>query len=357
MNALSDLYVLDLSSVLAGPSAATFFAELGATVVKIENAKTGGDVTRNWKLPSEDPEASISAYYASVNFGKEIYLADLASDEGQALMDEHLAKADILIQNFKARDLPKFHLEPSVVKKRYPRLIHCQLSGFEEDSERLAYDVVLQAESGFMGMNGSPESGPIKMPVALIDVLAAHQMKEAILLALFQRERTGSGSFVRCSLEASALAALTNQASNYLMKGHVAGRLGSLHPNIAPYGEQFVCADQRTVVVAIGSNAQFAKFCELLERGFLADDPRFTSNPVRVIHRKALAEELQKGVSRFRADALLQLCHQAGVPIGEVKDMAAVCASPVAQSMRIDDEIEGQASSRLSSIAFRMDPS
>lgn len=355
MKALSDLYVLDLSSVLAGPSAATFFAELGAKVVKIENAKTGGDVTRNWKLPSEDPEASISAYYASVNFGKETCLADLSSDEGQALMQEHLAKADILIQNFKSRDLPKFRLEPDALKASYPRLIHCQLTGFEEDSERLAYDVVLQAESGFMGMNGSPESGPIKMPVALIDVLAAHQMKEAILLALFQRERSGSGCFVRCSLEASALASLVNQASNYLMRGHIARRLGSLHPNIAPYGEQFTCADSRSVVVAIGSDKQFAKFCDLLDCKHLMDDPRFASNPTRVIHRSALAEALQEGVSRYRADALLKSCHKAGVPIGEIKDMAAVCQSPVAQSMRIDEEIEGQASSRLSSIAFRID--
>lgn len=352
MNALENLNVLDLSSVLAGPSVATFFAELGATVVKIENALSGGDVTRTWKLDTENDESAISAYFASVNYGKKIVLADLSSEAGQSLMFAYLSGADILIHNFKTHDLAKFNLEPGKLKDQFPQLIHMQLTGFESEPDRLAYDLILQAESGFMSMNGDAQSGPVKMPVALIDVLAAHQMKEACLLALYNRALNNKGAFITCTLEASALAALTNQASNYLMAGHIARPIGSLHPNIAPYGEHFTCADGKSVVLAIGSDRQFAKLCHIIKNPELADDPRFINNPMRVKNRGVLAEIMAEFFTRYRADELLTKCHRNGVPAGEIKDMAAVCHNPVAQRMILKETIEGTETTRLSSVAF-----
>jgi len=215
MNPLKDLFVLDLSSVLAGPSVGTFFAELGARVIKVENRNRGGDVTNQWRLPQEK-DKKVSAYYASVNYLKETHLIDLKTEEGRAQVNKWLREADIVIENFKAKDRTKFGVAPEVLRAHFPQLIHCHLKGFWQDDERVAYDVVLQAEGGFMSMNGTADSGPVKMPVAIIDILAAHQMKEAILLALFQREKTGHGSYSEVSLEEAGLSALTNQASKLL---------------------------------------------------------------------------------------------------------------------------------------------
>ena len=276
------LKVCDLSTVLAGPSVGSFFAELGAEVIKIENPRTHGDVTRSWKLASEDSQSSVSAYFASVNVKKTYVWLDLIQDRER--LNAYIAQSDILIANFKAEDYSKFGLEKDQLLALNPRLIIARLKGFDSDQNRVAYDIALQAETGFMYMNGTPESGPVKMPVALIDVLAAHQLKEGILSALLVRERTGKGMQVDCSLEKAALASLVNQATNYLMAGHIPQRMGSLHPNIAPYGEIFACADQKLLVLASGSDKQFVKICEILSIPETARDPRFATNQLRVIN-------------------------------------------------------------------------
>lgn len=356
MNLLEGLKVVDLSSVLAGPSVGSFLAELGADVVKFENRTAGGDVTRSWKLPSEKVESPISAYFASVNFGKTILQVNL-KDPGElkeviALIDQ----ADILLQNFKPSDLDKFNLRPQLRQSLNPKLIHCHLSGFRSAPDRVAYDVVLQAESGFMSMNGTPESGPVKMPVALIDVLAAHQMKEAILLALYHREKTGKGSYITATLEEAALSALTNQATNYLMEGHIAKPIGSLHPNIAPYGEQFTTADGVTIVLAVGSDRQFELLCDLIGRKSLKENAAFSSNENRVINRIALAKELAEAISTLRSDGFLEKCHELRIPAGEVKTLDKVLNSPIAQSMYRDETMDGEFTRRMSSLGFRFEP-
>lgn len=353
MELLHGLFVLDLSSVLAGPSAGTFFAELGAKVIKVENLKRGGDVTNTWRLPSEQNKA-VSAYYSSVNYKKEVHLLDLSKESSQIQLATWLAQADVLIENFKSKDRSKFGVDPTLIRTAYPQLIHCHLRGFEHHDSRVAYDVVLQAETGFMSMNGTSTSGPVKMPVAMIDVMAAHQMKEAILLALYKRERIKTGSYIEVSLEAAGLSALVNQASNFLMTGHVAQRIGSKHPNIAPYGELFQCADGKMVVLAIGSDAQFYLLCNFLGLSELTGDERFSTNAQRVIHRDELAQCLKVQIEKQTAEAFLSYCHTNQLPAGEVKSMDAVMSSQAAQEMIREEEINGETTKRLSSIAFRL---
>ena len=349
----SSLLVLDLSSVLAGPSVGSFFAELGARVIKWENLRAGGDVTRSWRLATEPSDSPVSAYFSSVNFGKEIEQVDLSAPDSQQRLQQLLGEADVLIQNYKPSDLVKFGLDPETLKQRYPKLIHCHLTGFRSHPDRVAYDVVLQAETGFMSMNGTPESGPVKMPVALIDVLAAHQMKEAILLALYRREQTQLGAYLTVTLEEAALSALTNQASNYLMAGAIAKRIGSQHPNIAPYGDLFTAADGTELVLAVGSDRQFIELCEVLAITALAADQRYATNANRVKNRSSLVHALSEAIGAINGHDFLEQCHRLRIPAGEIKSIDRVLHQSLAQELIRHEMIDGVPTQRLSSVAFR----
>jgi crotonobetainyl-CoA:carnitine CoA-transferase CaiB-like acyl-CoA transferase len=353
-NMFQDLQVLDLSTVLAGPSVGTFFAELGATVVKVESPR-GGDVTRTWRLNSEDVLGDVSAYFASVNYKKSYLKLDFTKESDRSELNELIAKSDIVIVNFKEGDDLKFRLSPSDVQAINPRIIYASLKGFASNPNRIAYDVVLQAECGFMFMNGDKKSGPLKMPVALIDVLAAHQMKEGILCALFQRLKSGRGSIVRVTLEESALSALMNQASNYLMAGHVAQPEGSLHPNIAPYGETFTCLDQKQLVLAIGSNQQFEKLCECTMLMHLPHDEQFSTNQNRVLHRSELAALLQSKLALETRDYWMKRFIEIGVPVGSIRSMEEIFKDDFAKSMVREEVISEGHTKRVTSIAFRLE--
>lgn len=352
MNLLNGIKVIDLSSVLAGPSVGSFLAELGADVIKLENPK--GDVTRGWKLPSEQTDAPVSAYYASVNYRKKIAHLDLRNPDELKRLHQYIREADVLLDNFKASDLIKFGLTSDDTKALNPRLIHCHLAGFKFETERVAYDVVLQAETGFMFMNG--EKGGVKMPVAMMDVLAAHQMKEAVLLALYQREKTGKGAYIHATLEEAGISSLVNQGANYLMAGHVPQPMGSKHPNIAPYGDIFPCNDGKDIVLAIGSEKQFQLFVDHIGLSELAKDNRFHSNGERVKNREALCEALAKGIQQHSSVPLLSWCHENKVPAGAIKNLEDVAKNPTAQSMIREEEIEGVATRRFSSVAFSIEP-
>ena len=263
-NFFKDLKVVELAGVLAGPSVGLFFAELGAEVVKIENKKTGGDVTRSWKLPEEDKNSNTSAYFLSVNFLKKHLFLDLGKENDYKKCIAQIKNADVVIVNYKKGDDIKLKLNYVRLKKINPKLIYACINGFSDTDERVAYDLILQAESGFMSVNGTPESGPLKMPVALIDLIAAHLVKEAILLALLKRAKTKKGSAISVSLFDAAVSSLVNQATNWLIAKHLPQRTGSLHPNISPYGEIFQTKDNHSVTFAIGSDGQFKKLCLLL---------------------------------------------------------------------------------------------
>lgn len=348
----SELKIIDLSTVLAGPSVGTFFAELGAEVIKIESPEFP-DVTRSWKLPTEDSESNVSAYFSSVNYRKKYLQLDFSIANDLKQLMELLNDADILLMNFKKSSEEKFGLTTEILLKKFPKLIIGKISGFGEESDRIAYDLILQAETGFMSMNGTPDSGPVKMPVALIDVLAAHQLKEGILVALLNRISTNKGKKVSVSLYDAAVSSLANQASNYLMEKHIPKRIGSLHPNIAPYGEIFKTKDEVLVTFAIGSDLHFQKLTSLLKLSSMIEDERFSSNQNRVKNRVELAEIIEKEISKRNAQEILDGCHNNFIPAARIKNLAEVFQENEAQKLIREEEISGKSTKRVTSIAFK----
>lgn len=353
---LKDLLVLETAAVLAGPAVGMFFAELGARVIKVENPRTGGDVTRSWKLPIEDPASPVSAYFSSVNWGKEHRMLDLKQPVDRACFDELLITADVLITNHLAADAEKLGLDRERIRAMNPQLIHGHIKGFADRPHRPAFDVVLQAETGYISMTGTDAEHLAKLPIALIDVLAAHQLKEGLLVALLQRERTGKGAFVEVSLEEAALTGLINQASNRSMTGAVAGPMGTLHPNIAPYGELFTCADGGSIILAVGGQSQFEALCSVLDRYDLITDSRFATNTDRVRARVVLAQELASTIEQRKRADLLEALQQAGVPAGALMRLDEVMETPAARDMLLESVIDGVSTRRIRGNAFRIRP-
>lgn len=350
-----DLFIIDLSTVLAGPSVGTFFAELGAKVIKVENPKHL-DVTRSWKLPIEDQKLTTSAYFSSVNFKKEYQYIDYETESGRKEVLDLMRQADIVLMNFKLGLQEKLNLEDETLRQVNPSLIIGKVNGFGTQSDRVAYDLILQAETGFMSMNGTPTSGPIKMPVALIDVLAAHHLKEGLLIELIQQNKQTNytGRTVNVSLYEAAVSSLVNQATNFLMGNHIPQPIGSLHPNIAPYGELFKTKDGRILTFAIGSNAHFKKLCDFLNLSELPQQATYSEVSNRVKNRGGLYEKLRTEVVKREADFILKVMRQQGVPCGEVKDLSAVFSTPEAQKMIKEEKIENKLTRRVSSIAFHV---
>lgn len=349
-----DLKVIELASVLAGPSVGLFFAEQGAQVLKIENKKTGGDVTRSWKLPTENPESSVSAYFSSVNYKKRYLNLDLSDQNDYQCLIKELIQADVLITNFKKGDDKKFKLDYATLKQINPRLIYGEITGYGSDSDRVAYDLILQADSGFMFMNGTPDSGPVKMPVALIDLLAGHQLKEGILVALINRMKSNKGCKVSVSLFESALASLANQASNWLMEKHNPKPIGSKHPNIAPYGDIYRTADKKLVTLAIGNDKQFLLLCDSLNLSSLNFDVRFASNQNRVKNRIELEKLLQEKILCFSADELMHVLLEKKIPGAVIKTVEEVFNDPKASALINEEIIDGKETKRLKTVVYRI---
>ncbi len=350
-----NLVIIELASVLAGPSVGAFFTELGARVIKIENKKTKGDVTRNWKGPTENPEDTYSAYWSSINLGKEVLLLDLTDREDQQQVHELVKKADVVVSNFKTTSAKKMRMDYDFFSKLNPQLIFATLTAFgPEEENRPAFDVVLQAEAGFLYMNGEQDREPVKMPVALIDILAGHQLKEGILLGLLNRAKTNKGMYLTVSLLDAAIASLANQANNWLMAGQIPQRMGTLHPNIAPYGEMFNCADGKSIVLAIGTEGHFKQLCQVLELYELPNDDKFATNAARVQHRTELKDILSVPIKAYNREDLLRLLHQQRVPVGSIKDMKEVFDSKAATKMVLNDTMpDGKPGKRVRTIAFK----
>ncbi|MCS6904984.1 MAG: CaiB/BaiF CoA-transferase family protein [Bacteroidia bacterium] len=323
---LEDLLVIELASVLAGPAVGAFLAELGATVIKVENLQ--GDVTRTWLLPEEKPKDGISAYFSCVNWGKKSIALDLKYPEGKAILNELLQRADILITNFKPSSARRLGFAYEQIAHLYPHLIYGEITGYGNQEERVGYDAVLQAESGFMYLNSSPEGNPQKMPVALIDLIAAHHLKEGILLALYNRQKTGLGTKVSCSLLHAAITALANQATAVLFANYTPEPLGTEHPSIFPYGTLFYTQENKPILVAIGNDEQFSTFCQILQIPEIAQDPQFATNPRRVQNREILRPLLAEKIKLFHFDTLLYALHQNQIPAGAVHTVNEALALP-----------------------------
>ena len=338
---LDDLLVLELASVLAGPSVGQFFAELGAAVIKVENPRTKGDVTRRWRAPRvDDAEESDdrSAYFCCCNSGKQSIAINLSTEAGQDVLHELAGESDVVLASYRPGSAEALGADYETLSAVNPELIYGHVTGYGPDRARAGYDAVIQAESGFMHMNGAADGPPTKLPVALMDVLAAHQLKEGLLVALLSRERDGDGAYVPVSLFQAAVSGLVNQATNWLVAGHSPQRMGSAHPNIAPYGTPYSTADQRSIVLAVGTDRQFAALCEILGRPDLANDPRFATNADRVEHRDALTQILNAQIGRFEAEDFLTALHEHNVPAGKVRDVPAVFDQPTAQAMVFNAE-------------------
>lgn len=350
----SNYKVVELASVLAGPMVGSFFAEWGADVVKIENKVTGGDVTRNWKLSNEDPDSPISAYYASANYGKKVMMLNLNNNEDYQIAISQIKRADIVIVNFKSGDSEKLKLDYQTLKKINPKLIYGEITGFGKHSKRAAFDVVLQAEAGFMSINGEKDAKPLKMPVAMIDILAAHHLKEGILCALLQRKNSEKGCKVSVSLYEAAVSSLANQATNWLMNQTVPQAIGSIHPNIAPYGDMSQTQDSKWIVFAIGSDRQFQNLCKAIGQETLAKDIRFSNNQQRVVNREQLMLIINQNIVKQSAKYWEQMFNKLQIPFGVVRNIKEVFENKGNKDLVLEEKIDGVNTLRAKTSIFHI---
>lgn len=350
-NPFKGLKVLDISNILAGPLTASFFAELGATVIKIENKLTGGDATRQWKLPGENQEHKFSAYYFSANYGKQVMLLDLTLREDRQKAEELLASSDIVLSNFQKKVAEKLGFLPHEVVRKYPSLIFAQLSAYSFDDPRPGYDLVMQGETGWISMTGTDKNHLSKIPVAIIDIFASHQLKESILIAMTKKVLTGKGSEIHVSLYKSGISGLANQASNFLMNNKVAGPIGTLHPNIAPYGDLFCAADGTVFMLAVGSDEQFKKLWKTLMPD-VPINPNFEFNSRRVEFRYEMCGTLQQSFGSLTFEEIDKLLGTINVPYCSIKKLDEVLREPFAGEMILEQTIQDETGQSVSSIAF-----
>jgi crotonobetainyl-CoA:carnitine CoA-transferase CaiB-like acyl-CoA transferase len=342
---LAHLRVLDLSRVLAGPWASMTLADLGAEVIKVERPGEGDD-TRRWGPPfasAADGSPADAAYFLSANRGKRSVTIDFTRPEGQALVRRLAARADVAIENFKAGGLARYGLDWPSLGAVNPRLVYCSITGFGQSgplSERAGYDFLIQGMSGLMSITGAPDGeaggGPMKVGVAVSDVLAGLYATIGILAAVAHAARTGEGQHIDIALFDAQVAALANQALNHLVSGTVPQRLGNAHPNIVPY--QTFAAGDGPLIVAVGNDGQFARFCGVIGRREWAADPRFATNPERVRHRDVLIPLIAAAMAvRPRAHWLAALA-AAGVPCGPIHTIAEAFNTDqaIARGLRLD---------------------
>ncbi|HEY1393514.1 MAG TPA: CaiB/BaiF CoA-transferase family protein [Methylibium sp.] len=334
--ALEGLRVLDLSRVLAGPWCTQILGDLGADVVKIERPGSGDD-TRGWGppfLPDRDGHASAeSAYYLGANRNKRSLTVDISRAEGQALIRELAAKADVFVENFKVGDMARYGLDYASLAALNPRLVYCSITGYGQTGpyrDRAGYDYAIQGIGGLMGVTGErddlPGGGPQKVGVAVADLFTGLYATVAVLAALRHRDATGQGQYIDMALLDTQVAMLANLGANYLVSGKVPGRLGNAHQNIVPY-QVFEVADGH-LILAVGNDGQFAKFCTVAGCPELAEDPRYAKNADRVRNRALLVPLLAQVLkTRTRAD-WLQALEAAKVPCGPINGLDEVFADP-----------------------------
>ena len=342
INPLEDKVILELASVLAGPSVGIFFAEMGAKVIKVENLLTNGDVTRKWKVATESKETDISSYFSSINWNKYSIPVNLKEKEGLEIVYELVKKSDVVIVNYKPGDAEKLKVDYKTLSSLNPKIIYAHITGYGLDDPRAGYDAIIQAEAGFMYMNGYPETPPAKMPVALMDILAAHHTIEAILLALWQREKTGKGQFIHTSLFKAGIASLANQATNWLVAGIIPQRMGADHPNIVPYGTIFKCKDGKEIVLGVGNDKQFKKLCQILGKPELAENPKFKTNPDRVKNRDELKKILKELFLNWEREKILEKLNKEEIPAGAINNMKEVFETKQGKEMIIEGEIKDE---------------
>ncbi|HEX6870743.1 MAG TPA: CoA transferase [Micromonosporaceae bacterium] len=316
---LSGLVVADFSRVLAGPLATMMLADLGARVIKVERPD-GGDDTRSWGPPYHH---DLSTYYLALNRNKRSVTLDLKDPADLGRARTLARRADVLVENFRPGTMARFGLSDADLRAENPGLIYCSISGFGAGSgaDLPGYDLLIQATGGLMSLTGDPATGPTKAGVAIIDIVTGLHATTGVLAALQERTRSGRGQLIEVSLLNSALNTLLNHASAFLCTGTVPVATGNAHPSIAPY-QTFATANG-TLVLAVGTDAQFTRLCQVLGRPELAADPRFRTNPARVEHRDALTTELTAALAAAPATDWARRLTAVSVPAGPVHDVSA----------------------------------
>jgi len=338
---LSNIRVIELARILAGPWAGQLLADLGAEVIKVENPD-GGDDTRKWGPPfvtGKDGENLSAAYFHSCNRGKRSIALDFTREEDRAVLLKLIASADVLIENFKLGGLKKYGLDYESLKAINPRLVYCSITGFGQDgpyAPRAGYDFIIQGMSGLMSITGPADGEPQKVGVAVTDIFTGLYSVIAIQAALRHAEKTGEGQHIDMALFDTQVSVLANQNLNYLVSGIAPVRMGNAHPNISPY-EVFEVVDGH-FILAVGNDGQFKRFCAVIGREELAANPEFSTNAARVANRERLRSEIAPRLKTFARDLLLKSLEEAGVPASPINTIADMFADPqtIARGMRLD---------------------
>jgi crotonobetainyl-CoA:carnitine CoA-transferase CaiB-like acyl-CoA transferase len=331
---LAGLRVFDLSRILAGPTCTQLLGDLGADVIKVERPGAGDD-TRKWGPPylkGKDGATGESAYYLASNRNKRSVTIDISKPEGQELAKRLIAKCDIMIENFKAGDMARYGLSHADLKSELPALIYCSISGFGQTgpyAPRAGYDMLAQGIGGLMSVTGEPDRPPMKVGVGIADVMCGMYATTAILAALHHREKTGAGQYIDLSLLDSQVAWLVNVGLNYLTSKQVPQRVGNEHPNIVPYN--VLPSSDGFIILAVGNDSQFQKFCDFAGAPELATDPRFVTNEARVKNRRAIYELLPEITRRKTQSEWIDGLAKLGVPCSPVNTVDQVFADPQVQ--------------------------
>ncbi len=348
---LTGLRVLDLSRVMAGPWCTQILADMGAEVIKIERPVSGDD-TRHWGPPwledRDGNETRESAYYLSANRGKHSVTVDMGQPEGQALIRELAAQSDILVENFKRGGLARKGLDYATLEAINPGLIYCSITGFGQTGPMAAlagYDYLIQAQGGLMSITGAadgePGAGPQRVGMAVADLTTGMNATIAILGALHHRHLTGEGQYIDMALLDVQVSWLANQAQNYFCSGTPPTRTGEYHPNLVPY-QPFPTADGEKVIIAIGNDGQFQRFCQAVGRPELAEDPRFATNPERVRHRLELVPIMVEITRSRTAAEWISLLGEIAVPCGPIQNIAQVFDDPQVKAREMKIELESR---------------
>jgi crotonobetainyl-CoA:carnitine CoA-transferase CaiB-like acyl-CoA transferase len=341
---LAGVRVLELARILAGPWAGQLLADLGADVIKVERPEEGDD-TRHWGPPflrSAAGEDLSAAYFHSCNRGKRSIAIDISTPQGQAQVRSLALGADVVIENFKVGGLAQYGLDAAALRALNPALIYCSITGFGQTgpyAHRAGYDFIVQGMGGMMSITGEPDGPPQKGGVAYADILTGVYSTVGILAALRQRERTGEGAHVDMALLDTQVAVLGNQALNWMASGKVPHRMGNGHANLVPY-QSFACADG-DVIIAVGNDRQFARLCAVLDRSTLASDPRFSTNPARVIHREILIPLIAEATASWPSAALFAALEANGIPAGPVNRIDQVFADPQVVDRKMQLRVSG----------------
>ncbi|MCI3950589.1 MAG: hypothetical protein K0R53_74 [Burkholderiales bacterium] len=344
---LTGIRVLDMSRVLAGPWAGQIFADLGAEVIKVERPGKGDD-TRGWGPPflkdKSGAETSESAYFMSTNRGKKSITLDIAMPEGQRIARELAQRSDVLLENYKVGDLARYGLDYAALSELNPRLVYCSITGFGQTGpyrDRAGYDFMIQGMGGLMSMTGErddlPGGGPQKVGVAVADLMTGMYSTVAVLSALYERQSSGKGQHIDMALLDTQVAWLANQNTNYLVGGQVPVRVGNAHPNIVPY-QTFPTADGN-VIVAIGNDAQFSRFCEAADIPELPLDARFRNNATRVANRDACVSAIAAATRKKTTSEWIERLEPLGIPCGPIYRLDQVFAHPQVEHRRLKVDV------------------